>query len=337
MNIQEPIQEICARLGRIPYIREADMSRFSSFRAGGPAALLILPENRKQLEEAVKTVIAAGGFPGSGGFDFLSEAGGFEYRAVGNLSNILVRDGGYRGVLIKTAEAVSAVSADEETGRITAEAGALLSKVARAALEAGLAGFEFASGIPGSVGGALFMNAGAYEGEMAGIVLSAEVLDGGPGGKDGGKNRPEDGRVRIRRKEEMELTYRNSLFQRNGEVILSVELQLEKGDRNAIRAEMDRLAAVRREKQPLQFASAGSFFKRPPGRFAGKLIADAGLQGLAVGDAQISELHAGFLINRGNASAGDILRLMKLVQGAVLECSGILLEPEVRILGTEEA
>lgn len=295
--------KLTERLGEEAVIENCDMSKFTSFRAGGKAEFLILPNNEEELKFAL-SVFAQTDMP---------------YMVMGNGSNILVRDGGYRGGIIKLGEAFGQIEIEGQT--LTAGCGALMSSVARAALEAGLTGFEFASGIPGSLGGAVFMNAGAYGGEMSGIIREARMIS-----RDGSK----DYTLSC---EELELGYRHSILHDTGDVAVSVTLELEKGDKETIRAEMKELAARRNEKQPVSLPSAGSFFKRPTGYFAGKLIQDAGLKGLSVGGAQVSPLHSGFLVNTGGATAGDIIHLMEIVQAAVLDKFGVKLEPEVRIIG----
>ena len=204
--------------------------------------------------------------------------------------------------------------------RIRAQAGALLSKVAAAALEASLAGMEFASGIPGTLGGALRMNAGAYGGEMKQIVESAEVLTA-------------DGEILTLPVEELGMGYRTSVISRNDYVALGAVLNLQQGEREEIRGKMEELKRKRIEKQPLEYGSAGSTFKRPEGYFAGKLIEEAGLRGYRVGDAQVSEKHCGFVINRGNATAAEVVQLMNDVVERVKDTSGVTLEPEVKRIG----
>ncbi|MCI7300678.1 MAG: UDP-N-acetylmuramate dehydrogenase [Clostridiales Family XIII bacterium] len=291
------------RLGEEAVIENCDMSKFTSFRAGGKADFLILPKNEEELSFTL-SVFAQTGMP---------------YMVMGNGSNILVRDGGFRGAIIKVGEAFGQIEIEGQT--LTAGCGALMSSVARAALEAGLTGFEFASGIPGSLGGAVFMNAGAYGGEMAGIIRQARII-----ARDGSKEYTLSC-------EELELGYRHSILHETGDVAVSVTLELEKGDKEAISAEMKELAARRNQKQPVSLPSAGSFFKRPTGYFAGKLIQDAGLKGISVGGAQVSPLHSGFLVNTGGATASDIIQLMEIVQATVLDKFGVKLEPEVRIIG----
>ena len=199
--------------------------------------------------------------------------------------------------------------------------GALMSAVARAALEESLTGFEFASGIPGSIGGAVFMNAGAYGGELRDILAGARLIS-----KDGKNERYVTGR-------ELDMGYRHTILHETGDVVVEAELKLRKGDQKEIKEEMSQLMKRRNSKQPVNFPSAGSFFKRPEGYFAGKLIQDAGLKGLVVGGAQVSELHSGFIINKGGATASDILQLAEIIQARVYDESGVRLEMEVRIIG----
>lgn len=292
-----------AKIKREHIITDCDMSQFTSFRAGGKASLLVLPTCKEDLIFALREC-AQSGIP---------------YMVMGNGSNILVRDDGYKGAIIKLGESFSSISV--EGNRLIAGGGALMSSVAKAALEAELTGFEFASGIPGSLGGAVFMNAGAYDGEMKQIVKEAEVIS-----KDGS-------RVSTLACSQLGLAYRHSVFHDTEDVIVSVTLQLKTGNKADIQATMKELMKRRNSKQPVHLPSAGSFFKRPQGYFAGKLIQDAGLKGLRAGDAQVSELHSGFIVNTGNATATDITQLMEIVQAAVLDQFGVKLEPEVRIIG----
>lgn len=295
--------KLIEQTGESCVIEHCDMSRFTSFRAGGKADFLITPQSLDQLKGVLK---------------ILSEEG-VQYMVMGNGSNILVRDGGYKGAIVKLGEAFAQIRIEGD--RLTAGCGALMSSVARAAMEQSLTGFEFASGIPGSLGGAVFMNAGAYGGEMAHIIEEARIIS-------------RDGSCEYTLScQELELGYRHSVLHERGDVAVSVTLRLAPGDQEAIRREMKELAARRNEKQPVSLPSAGSFFKRPEGYFAGKLIQDAGLKGMAVGDAQVSPLHSGFIVNNGNATATDILRLMEIVQASVLDQFGVKLEPEVRIIG----
>jgi UDP-N-acetylmuramate dehydrogenase len=242
-----------------------------------------------------------------------------EYYILGNGTDTLVTDDGLRKPVIMPGEGFSDISVDGS--RITCGSAALLSKIASAALDAGLSGMEFASGIPGSAGGAVFMNAGAYGGEMKDIVSEVRVV------KADGSGTAVIGR------DELDLSYRHSVLKETGDIVCSVSLELTPGNKDEIKAKMKDLNDRRKAKQPLTYPSAGSFFKRPEGHFAGKLIEDAGLRGLAVGGAQVSEKHCGFIINTGGATACDIIRLMRLVQNTVMDDSGVRLEPEVRIVG----
>lgn len=279
------------------------MSRHTSFRIGGPADLLVSPKSERALCGAAQAARAAG----------------LPLTVIGNGSNILVRDEGIRGVVLCIGGDYAGIQI--EGTRLTAQTGALLSVLANEAQRAGLSGLEFAGGIPGSLGGALFMNAGAYDGQMADVVLSSRYYDVG------------NGRIRTLTGREHAFSYRASTYKSHpGWIALSAELQLREGDPAAIRAKMDGFAARRRDKQPLQYPSAGSTFKRPAGYFAGKLIQDAGLMGYTVGGAQVSEKHAGFVINRGGATCADVLALMAHVQDEVKRQFGVQLEAEVRVL-----
>lgn len=240
------------------------------------------------------------------------------YFVIGNGSNLLVGDKGYDGVILKIASGMDQILVDGD--RIRVQAGALLSKTAAAAAQSNLAGMEFASGIPGSVGGAIVMNAGAYEGEMGGIVESVTVIN-------------ERGERMELDHDTMEFGYRTSIIKNRPYIVAEATLKLEKGDAAQIRGKMQELNAKRRAKQPLEYASAGSTFKRPEGYFAGKLIMDAGLRGYRIGGAQVSEKHCGFIINVGNASAADISELMTEVQEKVKEKFHVELEPEVIRIG----
>lgn len=282
--------------------QDEPMNRHTSFRTGGNAACFVEPENAEQLSRILS---------------YLQKTEQ-EYFILGNGSNLLVSDLGYDGVVIYIGEKMSRISVDGS--RITVQAGALLSQTARAAMEAGLTGMEFASGIPGSIGGAMMMNAGAYDGEMSQIVESVTVLDA-------------TGESMVLENETMEFGYRTSILKNRPFAVTEVTLCLKEGDRDQIQAKMADLAARRREKQPLEFPSAGSTFKRPEGYFAGKLIMDSGLRGYRIGGAQVSEKHCGFIINCGNASSEDISELMDEVIRRVKERFGVTLEPEVVRLG----
>lgn len=243
------------------------------------------------------------------------------YFILGNGSNLLVSDKGYRGAVIQLWKNVSDIRV--EGCLIQAKAGASLAKIAAQALEAGLTGMEFAAGIPGTLGGAVVMNAGAYGGEMKDILKEALVMDG-------------EGRIFTLTKEELKLGYRTSIVKEKGYIVLAAVLELQPGDREEIRKLMEDLKQRRGEKQPLDMPSAGSTFKRPEGYFAGKLIMDAGLRGFSVGGAQVSEKHCGFVVNTGGASASDVLALIREVQKRVREKFGVELETEVKFLGEFE-
>lgn len=282
--------------------QDEPMDRHTSFRTGGNAACLVEPENAEQLARILS---------------YLQKTEQ-DYFVLGNGTNLLVSDLGYDGVVIYIGDKMGKISVDGS--RITVQAGALLSQTAKAAMEASLTGMEFASGIPGSIGGAMMMNAGAYDGEMSQIVESVTVLN-------------PSGERMILENETMEFGYRTSILKNRPFVVTEVTLRLKEGDRKQIQAKMADFAARRQEKQPLQFPSAGSTFKRPEGYFAGKLIMDSGLRGYRIGGAQVSEKHCGFIINCGNASSQDISELMDEVIQRVKERFGVTLEPEVVRLG----
>lgn len=278
------------------------MSRHTSFRTGGEAAVLVQVENTEQLKKLL---------------NYLQKTEN-EYFVLGNGSNLLVSDRGYDGVVIQIGKAMSAVYIEGE--KLYVQAGALLSQAARCALEAGLSGMEFASGIPGSVGGGIVMNAGAYDGEMSQIVESVTVLNG-------------SGELMELDRDTMEFGYRSSIIKNRPFIVTEAVLKLQCGEQESIREKMDDFAMRRRQKQPLEYPSAGSTFKRPEGYFAGKLIMDSGLRGYRVGGAQVSEKHCGFIINTGKATSEDIAELMAEVQERVKERFGVWLEPEVVRLG----
>ena len=281
------------------------MARHTTMRVGGPAEILFSPASEGELLFAVREAKRAGA----------------PFRIIGNGSNLLVLDGGLPGLTIRLGEAFSKISVDGN--QIRAQAGALLSRVAAAARDASLTGLEFASGIPGSAGGGMAMNAGAYGGQLSDVFEGCRALD------------PETGIISALGSAEMALGYRESAALSRGLIVTEAAFRLTAGDRSAIQAKMDDLSARRREKQPLNLPSAGSTFKRPEGHFAGALIEQAGLKGLRVGGACVSEKHAGFVVNDRGATAMDVLDLIRLVQARVLEHSGVRLETEVRILGEE--
>lgn len=295
-------KELCGILGKDHVSTEEPMSRHTTFRVGGPADFFVTPESEEQVRDSVSAFQKAG----------------IPFYIVGNGSNLLVGDRGYRGGIIQIFKKMNQISIRDSL--VHAQAGALLSKIASEAQSRGLTGFEFASGIPGTLGGAVMMNAGAYGGEMKQVLTGARVLKA-------------SGEVEEIPVEKMELGYRSSIFSKTGDIILSADIKLEPGDPGQIQRCMDELKERRTSKQPLEYPSAGSTFKRPEGHFAGKLIQDAGLRGFQAGGAQVSEKHCGFVINKGNASAKDILFLMEQVSDKVYAEFGVRLEPEVKMLG----
>ena len=277
------------------------LSRHTTFRTGGPADWFLMPE-----EEQIAPL-----------FKLLSQEE-IPVAVIGNGSNLLAGDGGYRGAVIEIGRQMDAITVDGD--RVTVQAGALLSKAASLACQASLTGMEFAAGIPGSLGGAVVMNAGAYGGEMKDIVRTVRLLT------------PE-GEITERTAGQMQFGYRTSCVAAEGAVVLSAVLQLRQGEVSEIRATMGALKEKRVTKQPLEYPSAGSTFKRPEGYFAGKLIEDAGLRGYRVGDAQVSEKHCGFVVNRGHATAADVMAVIRHVQQTVKEQYQVELETEVKMLG----
>lgn len=277
------------------------MKKHTTFRVGGPADVLVQP-NRKELANIIK----------------LCKKESVPFSVIGNGSNLLVGDLGIRGVVIEITSRLGEIVIQGET--VTAGAGMLLSKIANQAATAGLAGMEFAAGIPGTIGGAVVMNAGAYGGEMKDIISSVIVLNS-------------DGEELEVKPEELDLSYRHSCIPEREYIVLEVTLVLHTDEENVIRERMKELRDKRVEKQPLEYPSAGSTFKRPEGYFAGKLIMDAGLRGYQVGGAQVSEKHCGFVINKENATAADIRQLMDDVAKKVKAEYGVTLEPEVKMLG----
>ena len=280
------------------------MSRHTTFRVGGPADFFVIPKAKEEVRDVIR----------------ICKEAGMPYYIIGNVSNLLVSDAGYRGVIVQIYKEMNEVKVEGDL--VKAQAGALLSGIAAKALGAELSGFEFASGIPGTIGGACVMNAGAYGGEMKDVLEFVTVLTG-------------EGKIIELGRNELELGYRTSVIAKKGYIVLGAVLKLERGDGEKIKTYMDELKEKRVTKQPLEYPSAGSTFKRPEGYFAGKLIEDAGLRGFQVGGAQVSEKHCGFVINRDHATAADIMELMRQVQIRVKENSGVDLEPEVKRLGDE--
>ena len=279
------------------------MTAHTTFRVGGPADVLYLPQNATQLKTALDA----------------AQADGVSALVIGNGSNLLVKDGGIRGLVIALGEDFGRIEVEGTVLR--AEAGARLSKVAQAAQVAGLSGLEFASGIPGTLGGGVAMNAGAYGGQLSDVLIDAHVLL--------------DGEERVLSREALEMGYRTTLPLRRGGVVTEARFVLTPDDPEAIEGRMRELNARRRDKQPLNFPSAGSTFKRPEGYFAGALIEGAGLKGASVGGAQVSPKHAGFIVNTGGATAADILALIRHVQDTVFARDGVRLELEVRVVGED--
>lgn len=286
--------------------RNEPMCQHTSFRVGGPAALMALPKTRYEAQTALEAAAAEGIAP-----FFLGQG-----------SNLLVSDQGTDRFVMKLAGQFGLGHLREVNGELTAGAGLPLAMLSNAALDRGLTGLEFAQGIPGSVGGGVFMNAGAYGGEMSQIVSSVTALE-------------LDGTARNWTAAECGFGYRKSAFSDGRALILEARFALQPGDRGEIKTKMDDFAARRREKQPLEYPSAGSTFKRPEGHFAAALIEQCGLKGLCIGGAQVSEKHAGFIINRGGATCKDIVMLMAQVRERVFQQTGVTLEPEVRCLGQE--
>lgn len=299
ISLKTKLMQVCPEL---ELLEKEPMSRHTTFRVGGPVSLMALPRTVHQAELAVRVAAEEGIRP-----VFL-----------GNGSNLLVPDAGCDVFVIKTTCGLS--NAWVEGTQITAESGILLARLAVLARDHGLTGLEFAHGIPGSLGGAVIMNAGAYDGEMAQVVTEVTFLTA---------------TGQLETTDQFDFSYRHSAFSDGSRMILSAKMQLQTGDVQAIRARMDDLMERRKSKQPLEWPSAGSTFKRPKGYFAAALIDQCGLKGLSVGGAQVSEKHAGFVINKGGATCSDVLALMEQVRQRVLNATGVVLEPEVKILGEE--
>lgn len=281
----------------------APMKNYSYFKVGGPADILLNPSTKDQLMTTIR----------------ICKEKSIPYFIIGNGSNLLIKDGGLKGVVIKLSE-LNSINVDGN--KIKAESGALLKDVSIAAVENALTGFEFACGIPGSVGGAVFMNAGAYDGEISYVISSAEVMDS-------------EGNIKELNKEELELSYRSSKVMKENLVVISATFELHKGEHSLIQYKVNDLTKKREDKQPLEYPSAGSTFKRPVGFYTGKLIQDAGLKGYSIGGAAISEKHSGFVINKGGATAKDILDLIHFIQKTIKDKYDVELQTEVRIIGED--
>lgn len=299
---EEMRQKFIEILGNNRVLFDEPMSQHTTFRIGGPADVFVMPENYEQIREVLR----------------LCKEEKLPFFVLGNGSNLLVSDSGYRGVIIQMDRNMEEIRLDG--GEIHACAGALLSSVAVAARNASLTGFEFAGGIPGTIGGAAVMNAGAYGGELKDVLKEVTVMT-------------REGEILTIPADKLEMGYRTSIIKTAGYLVLEAVISLKKGDEEKIRAVMKELSERRTEKQPLDYPSAGSTFKRPEGYFAGKLIMDSGLRGYRAGGAQVSEKHCGFVINAGGATAEDVRSLMDHVIRVVREKYGVTLEPEVKFLG----
>lgn len=296
------IQELTDIAGTDQIKIDEPMKKHTTFRIGGNAKCFVTPQNIDTLQEIIACC----------------RSHNVEYFVMGNGSNLLVSDKGYSGVVIQLFRNFQEITVDGN--RITAQAGALLSSVANMALKKDLTGFEFAAGIPGTIGGAIVMNAGAYDGEMKQVVQEVKVLDS-------------QGKVFVLTREQLELGYRTSRLQKESLIALEITIELSQGSHEAIESRMNELKERRTSKQPLEFPSAGSTFKRPEGNYAGKLIMEAGFRGYQVGGARVSDKHCGFVVNAGEATAADVIELTNQIQDKVYKDTGIRLEMEIRKLG----
>ena len=307
-KIINDIKKLC---GEDKVFENVKLSEYTSFKTGGPADCLVRPVTIEELKSITEYV----------------RKNNIPYYVIGNGTNMLAADEGFRGVIIALKDMSGEISfsdtKDDDTVAVTAYAGCTLARLSAEAAAKGLAGTEFVSGIPGSIGGAVVMNAGAYGGEIKDILEYADVLD-------------ESGNILRLKNEDLGFGYRKSIIQEKNYIVLMVSFLLKRGDEKTIKAEMRELNERRREKQPLEYPSAGSTFKRPEGLFAGKLIEDSGLKGYRVGDAQVSEKHCGFVVNRGKATSSDIYKLIGDVIGIVYEKTGVQLDPEIKLLGFDE-
>ncbi len=301
MDIKQFSQLLGKRLPKDNILLNEPMKSHTTFRIGGPTDIMVKPQSIEALGETIK----------------LCKEYQVPYYILGNGSNLLVADEGFRGVMIQIYHNLSQIKL--EGNQVIAQAGALLSRIATKALENSLTGFEFAHGIPGTLGGAVVMNAGAYGGEMKQVLVSCKVMD-------------EQGNLLTLTNEELELGYRTSIIHNKNYIVLEATLRLEQGNQEEISSYMKELMGRRKEKQPLDKPSAGSTFKRPEGHFAGKLIMDSGLRGYRLGHAMVSDKHCGFLINDGGATCKEVEELIKHVQKVVKEKYQVELEPEVKIL-----
>lgn len=300
--MQNLIDLLRAAAGAECILENESMKNHTTFRIGGPADLFAVPDTMEKAAAIVR----------------ICRENQYPFYVIGNGSNLLVSDEGYRGLILQLYRNMCRITVDGE--ELTVQAGAMLSVIAKKALAHSLTGFEFASGIPGTIGGAAVMNAGAYGGEMKDVLVEVTVLT-------------RENEIKTVPAEELQLGYRHSVIPENGWIVLGARLRLKKGEEQKIRERMEELREQRVSKQPLEYPSAGSTFKRPEGYFAGKLIMDAGLRGYTVGGAQVAEKHCGFVVNRGEATAADVLQLMADVSDIVKKQFGVSLEPEVKMLG----
>lgn len=304
MDLEKGLLDLRANIPEEQILLNESMKKHTSFRIGGPADIMVVPHDTEQVKTAIE----------------IFKAHNIPYFIMGRGSNLLVRDKGIRGGVIKLADGFSKAKVTDR--QIQAQAGILLSSLSNLALRAELTGLEFASGIPGTLGGAVAMNAGAYGGEIKDVIEKVIVLD-------------ENQKVLSFTNSEMNFGYRKSIVQNTKMIVLEVYMTLEKGNYQESKEKIKELTKRRREKQPLNYPSAGSTFKRPVGYYAGKLIQDSGLKGMRVGNAQISELHSGFIINMGDATAEDVIKLIEKVKTRVYDRFGVNLEPELKIIGEE--
>ncbi len=298
------LQKIKERIPQDRILLQAPMSEHTTLRIGGPADILVTAQSTEEIAYLVKS----------------ANGHHIPMLMLGNGSNLLVRDGGIRGLVVQFGEEMTAIRVEGTT--LTAKAGASLAAVSREAARHALSGLCYACGIPGTVGGGVYMNAGAYGGELKEVISQVEAIT-------------MDGEIHTYSGDEMHFGYRHSRAQEETMIITSVTFSLTPGDKDVLFTDMKEFNRRRNEKQPMDVPSAGSTFKRPEGHFAGQLIDQSGLRGIRVGDAQVSEKHAGFLVNTGNATAADFLELIALVQKTVQEKHGVLLTPEVRIVGED--
>lgn len=300
------VMDVVKELNRIiaddQILLDVPMKDYTSMRVGGNAKVLVLPSTVSEIAEIIKLLN-----------NYI-----IPYYVIGNGTNLIFSDYGYNGVIIKLSDNFSSMTVDGNV--ITSRSGASIVSVSNLACENSLSGLEFAAGIPGTVGGAVVMNAGAYDGEMKDVVFETTCIDNAAG------------IVRLGC-EDMQFGYRTSRMQKENLIVLEVKMRLREGNKDEIRSKMKELNRRRREKQPLNYPSSGSIFKRPAGHYAGKLIEDAGLKGYRIGGAQVSDKHCGFIINTGTATASDVIELIELVKRRVFETSGVILHQEVKILG----